>query len=46
MRLRIDLANLYQEKGLTNDVLELSRKLDQLIVKEQKDIIDKYKKAV
>ena len=40
--LKIRLGKLFEEQGLTNEVLELSQKVDKLIVEQQKRKLDKY----
>lgn len=40
--LKIRLGKLFEEQGLTNEVLELSQKVDKLIVEQQKKKLDKY----
>lgn len=40
--LKIRLGKLFEEQGLTNEVLELSQKVDKLIVEQQKIKLDKY----
>ena len=38
------LAGLYQKYGCTQEVLKLSKMLDKLIVEEQNQIFEKYKR--